>query len=118
MGAINGLSQSPFLRGEFPNPLRGPHLSWMSSLSELMTGGTGSGLIYSGALQVGGYKAIGGLVSCWLSLPVGAHSITLPDYINPGPCIFSDGQIKWPSTNNVITITTAIPLSGWCTFRG
>ena len=119
MSAINQLSQSPFVKGQFPNPLTGAHLSWISSLSESMRGANGSGSIYSGASVVGGYKAIGGLVSCWLSLPsAGTFAISLPDYINPGPCFFSDGQIVWPATNNVISITTTVPVSGWCTFRG
>lgn len=117
--ALRRLPPSPFLRGSFPVPLSGPHLSWFTDLSEAMQGSTGKGTIQDdNGNNVGEYKAVGGIVHAWFTLPPGIHVITFPSIDNAGPCHVSDGSILWPDSNGRITVSCSVNVKGWITFRG
>ena len=118
-GTIRKSNPSPFLRGQFPNPLTGVHLSWFTELSGAMSGSTGSGSIFdSNGKAVGGYKSFGGLVHAWFSVPAGESSISFPSMSNRGPCHLSDGTTQWPDANGNLTVNPSIDVDGWITYRG
>ena len=117
--ALRQLPPSPFLRGSFPNPLMGSHLSWFTDVSEAMQGATGNGpLVDADGNTVGNFKAIGGIVHGWFSVTAGIHVIQLPTIQFSGPCHLSNGGVVWPDPNGNITVSSDIDVNGWITFRG
>jgi hypothetical protein len=119
MASIKQVTDSPYLRGTTPVKPEGPHLQWQTDLSEALKGACGSGPLYNGPSVCGGYKAVGGLVSCWFDVNVAeTATITFPEYTSPGPCHLSDGTVLWAEENNKITIIGPKNVKGWYTFRG
>ena len=120
MDKMRSITDSPFLKEEFKNPLTGAHLSWMSSVSDNQQGGTGNGIVRDGnGNVVGKYKSVGGL--CWVGVAVPASStitITMPSKpAYRGPLLFSDGQSLWGSVDGdgkwTITVTATAALDGY-----
>jgi hypothetical protein len=120
-------TDSPFIKGTFPNPLVRGHLDWMTIVSNAMQGSCGDGNISdTKGNVVGRYKAFGGLVICTMHIApetIGATQTTtirMPSSpFNRAPVFFSDGTMKWGSkVDNIWTveITFNSELDGQCNY--
>lgn len=121
MSKLKQVTNSPFLKGEIPKVPTGPHLAWMTELSDAVKGASGEGQVTYGGSTIGGYKAVGGTVTAWFTInPAGQPvTITFPDYTYPGPCHLSNGEVIWPSENNKLSISGLdTEISGWYQYRG
>lgn len=115
---------SPYLKVESTNPPNGPHLTWMTVLSDLVKGANGSGTMYgvvdSAQHTIGSWKSIGGLVFLGFTLDKsGLWKIDLPGEARyPGPAFFSDAQVVWPASNQLTVTTSTTSVTGWMQYWG
>lgn len=113
------LGKSPWLRGMIPNPLTGPYLTWLANVSDILSGMGGAGDIVSNGEVVGGYKAVGGIVHCWLTVPAnGALDVTFPGMKSAGPLVCEDGQTVWPDNSGRAVLTSTSGTRCTITYRG
>ena len=105
-------TDSPFLKGEFPNPLKGAYLSWMTTVSDALQGSNGDGKIKDhNGVELGKFKSFGGLVMCTLHFTdAGDYTFTMPSNpFNLAPVFLSDGQTVWGTkTDNIWTVVVTV----------
>ena len=113
-------TDTPFLKGEFPNPLKGAHLDWITRVSDAMTGSCGGGnILDTNGNNVGLFKAFGGFVFCTFHVTQSGTIVMPCNPFNRAPVFFSDGQIIWGSkiSNDwTVDVTTTTAIDGYCTF--